>query len=92
MRYVTLEETVKGALIITAFKGSESGSGHILRMYNVMDVPVGYSLGFCRPVAEAYFTMLGEDRLAKIEQTGSRLGNLTAKPKEIITIEVKFTQ
>lgn len=88
MRYVTLSESVKGAMVLSAFKGSEAGGSLILRLYNTTDKEVRYSLGFAKPIAEAYFTMLGEDRIAPVKTDGCSLHGLTARPKEIVTIEI----
>ncbi|MHB1152578.1 MAG: glycoside hydrolase family 38 N-terminal domain-containing protein [Eubacteriales bacterium] len=89
MRYFALTESVNGALIISAFKGSESGSSQIFRLYNVTDKAVDYSIEFVKPITEAYFTTLGEDHISPIKTNVNSLDHLTAKPKEIITIEVK---
>lgn len=89
MRYIALTESVNGALIISAFKGSESGKTQIIRLYNVTEKAVKYSLEFAKPITEAYFTTLGEERISAIITNVNRLDHLTAKPKEIITIELK---
>lgn len=89
MQYFRLTAAEEGALIITAVKGGEKSRSHIIRFYNVTGREIPYSLEFYRPVGEAYFTTLGEDRISPIEPNGCRLERLTAKPKEIVTIEIK---
>lgn len=86
MRFIALESSIPDAMIISALKKSEDGKSYILRMFNSLSEKVGFSVTLPSAVRNAYSAGLNESAVSELEITdGSRI-ELSALPKEIVTI------
>ena len=86
---VKLGESVPGAMIFSALKGSEDGSSLIVRLYNISDKKVDFTLDFARELKSAELTRLDETAVAQLPVNGSTVSGLSAKPGEIVTVSIK---
>ena len=91
MQYVRLTQSVPNAMILSACKGSEAGGSYIYRFYNSTSENVDFGVSFPYPLSAASRVTLGEKFIESlpVESGGNKL-SLTAKPKEIVTFEVRF--
>lgn len=86
--FVSLEQTVENAMMLSAFKGAEKANGIVLRLYNTTDSSVDFSLKFGFTLKKAFLTNMNEDEKCGLDIIRGRTISLSAKPKEIITVKV----
>lgn len=88
-RCVKLTESLPGAMVFSALKGSEKGGSLIVRLFNTSDRQVDFSLDFARPLESASLVRIDESEIAPLAVNGSTVCGLSAKPGEIVTIAIK---
>lgn len=89
--YFKLKSSRKNAMVLSAFKGAENGDGSlILRFFNVTSSPVDFTLTFTGKLASAVLARLDETEVGDSVLRGAHTVDLTAKPKEIVTLKVRF--
>jgi Alpha-mannosidase len=86
---VKLAESVTGAMVLSALKGSENGESLIVRLYNTSDKQVDFTLDFAREIKSAQLVRLDESPVKSLSVSGSTVRGLSAKPGEIITVSIK---
>lgn len=83
-----LEQSVKNALSLTAYKEAEDGRGQIIRLFNTTASEVEFSLTLGYKIKKAFVTDLAERASSEVKVTSKKKISLCAKPKEIVTIRV----
>ncbi|MBQ8533617.1 MAG: hypothetical protein IJ462_02165 [Clostridia bacterium] len=86
--FVTMEQNVENAMMLSAFKGAENSDGVILRLYNTTEKEVDFTLKFGFTIKKAFITNMNEDEKYGLGISRGRNISLTAKPKEIVTLKV----
>ncbi len=87
-RVFKLEEEKPNAMMLSAFKASEDGKGHIIRFYNTASENVSFSLDFTKKLTSAYIADLAEREIEALPILRGHKIQLFAKPKEIITVKI----
>ena len=79
----------RGALVVTAVKQSEDGQAVIVRGFNPTERPARRRLTFCAQIKSAQRADLLEQPAKGLTVRGKSV-NITARPKEILTLRVKL--
>ncbi len=86
--FMSLDQSVENAMMLSAFKGAEDGNGTVIRLYNTTDKEVDFSLNFGFTVKDAFITNMNEDKKCGLEISRGRKITLSAKPKEVVTVKI----
>lgn len=85
----TEDESIPGAMILSACKGSEANDGTaVLRFWNSTSQDVSFSLRFGRKIIKAETVMLSEKHEADCMIENGKKIRLQAKPKQILTVKI----
>lgn len=85
---IELTQSRENAMMLSAFKGAEDGTGQIIRLYNTTSERVSFSLKMGYKISRAYLCNLAEEPLCEIKLERGRKISLEAKPKQIITLKL----
>ncbi len=83
-----LEQSVKNAMALTAYKEAEDGNGQIIRFFNTTLSEIDFSIKFGYKIKEAFITDLAEKSSVRIAVNAKKKIKLHAKAKEIVTVRV----
>ena len=83
-----LTQNRENAMLLSAFKGAEDGSGQIIRLYNTTSESVEFSLKLGYKVKEAWICDLSEVERQSLDVSKSGKMSFRAQPKQIITVKV----
>lgn len=75
-------------IVLSCIKKKEKGESIILRFYNIASEKRNFSLTFFKQIKEAYVTNMREERLIPLMVKGRAIADISADPKEIVTIEI----
>ncbi len=85
-----VDEDIPGAMIVSAFKGSEAMDGsQIIRMYNSTSKPISFALEFFAPLSLAEEVTLSEEKISEVAGSGTKTLHLKSAPKQIVTVRIK---
>ena len=85
-----LSSSIPDAMIVSAIKMAENGSGMIVRLYNSTSEEVSFTLETSRPIRSAGKAMLNEDVVLPLTPDSTKVLSLNARPKEIVTIKLSI--
>ncbi len=86
--FLKIDSDVRGAMVLSAFKGAEDKCGTVIRLYNVAKSDTAFSLTFGIALSEAYITDLNENIISPLKiEKGKRISTV-AKKGDIVTIKV----
>lgn len=84
----TIMQDKANALMLSAFKGAEDGSGQIIRLYNTTSQSVKFAIKLGYKANAAYVCNLEENEIEKKLISRAGIISLSADPKQIITVKV----
>jgi alpha-mannosidase len=76
-------------LVLSAVKRSEDGESLIVRFYNLERVEIAARITTGFPLQAAYRLNLNEERVSDLPLRGKHRVELTVKPAEVVTIELR---
>ena len=76
-------------LVLSAVKRSEDGESLIVRFYNIERVEIAARITTGFPLRAAYRLNLNEERVSDLPLRGKHKVELTVKPAEVVTIELR---
>ena len=85
--FLKTEQSIDGAMILSAFKGGDDGEGIVVRWYNHTSKPVDFTATIGERFKKAFAVSLGEEKLNELTLKAGKTVSLHAGPKEIVTVK-----
>jgi alpha-mannosidase len=77
-------------LVLSAVRRTADGLGLVVRGYSLSPSPVAAHLAVCKPLNSAWRANLNEERMSPLNVTGGNSVELTVRPGEVFTVELRF--